>query len=667
MVDFINFADEYYETSITTEAVSSDGNSIENLLKASHVFPEVYYQSHGSTSSGQGFMAEYFVKPPSEIILTFPCLIDVESILLQLRHRSHVIASFDISAASVKPITKLSESRQVEESIKTSKIKVSGTHKSNRITNSDCINKSATHVNVNRVAAHCNRTSYSFGTKERSSIRGNTKRPSTETEFCDTAFQRQSNCSSTDFNPRLHHFGASKPPEAHEVFDKQCRGSFLSFDVQSLHFPVSFEPDLSIASLRKQHDDLFTLVGRYYNKSLQDESVVFRCPKYSNGKGLDYQKSGLPTRLFSHLGSLQSVSHVVIKINRMHNGSVVALKHLEVWGKPSYCNSRLVKDHIFSLVKHRHESVKVKQPALTCASNTNAVSADDNRSVPMQSKFNDSLETKSVSIARTGTKSSLEIPEEFIDPITCDIMVLPMLLPSGYTVDSSTLARYMNEEEIRGRNASDPFTGIPLTEKSHAIPNTSLKLRIDDYVLKNGVCNNQLKIANTIGRPLSKTHSTLQKLQSTKRKAGSEISLISKKPRDDLVLSTQQTCDMNERYPGRNSASNCQRPLFENGLKLSHENSLAESLNRALNTTLRKLPFKSKEKLNESSTCLEVSCSACQLNTKETHYFKLPCSHVLCRNCIKKDSDGLQIKTCFICKKDFTSSNVERVHSEAFF
>ena len=51
-------------------------------------------------------------------------------------------------------------------------------------------------------------------------------------------------------------------------------------------------------------------------------------------------------------------------------------------------------------------------------------------------------------------------PELFMDEITCELMVLPMLLPSGHYVDRSTLEKLQHTDNIYGRPPSDPFTGI---------------------------------------------------------------------------------------------------------------------------------------------------------------------------------------------------------------
>ena len=51
------------------------------------------------------------------------------------------------------------------------------------------------------------------------------------------------------------------------------------------------------------------------------------------------------------------------------------------------------------------------------------------------------------------------IPDEFLDEITCELLVLPMLLPSGHCVDRSTLGKLAASDASFGRPPLDPFTG----------------------------------------------------------------------------------------------------------------------------------------------------------------------------------------------------------------
>lgn len=64
--------------------------------------------------------------------------------------------------------------------------------------------------------------------------------------------------------------------------------------------------------------------------------------------------------------------------------------------------------------------------------------------------------------------------------------MLPMLLPSGVSVDSTTLEEYQKREATWGRTPNDPFTGVPFTSNSQPLPNPQLKTRIDHFLLQRG-------------------------------------------------------------------------------------------------------------------------------------------------------------------------------------
>lgn len=66
-------------------------------------------------------------------------------------------------------------------------------------------------------------------------------------------------------------------------------------------------------------------------------------------------------------------------------------------------------------------------------------------------------------------------------------MLLPMLLPSGVSVDSSTLEEHQKREATWGRAPNDPFTGVPFTPSSKPLPNPQLKCRIDQFLLQQGM------------------------------------------------------------------------------------------------------------------------------------------------------------------------------------
>ena len=65
--------------------------------------------------------------------------------------------------------------------------------------------------------------------------------------------------------------------------------------------------------------------------------------------------------------------------------------------------------------------------------------------------------------------------------------MLPMLLPSGVSVDNSTLDEYQKREASWGRPPNDPFTSVPFTSTSQPLPNPQLKSRIDHFLLHKGM------------------------------------------------------------------------------------------------------------------------------------------------------------------------------------
>lgn len=83
--------------------------------------------------------------------------------------------------------------------------------------------------------------------------------------------------------------------------------------------------------------------------------------------------------------------------------------------------------------------------------------------------------------------SNVSIPEDFLDPITQEVMMLPMLLPSGVSVDNTTLEEHQKREATWGRPPNDPFTGVPFTSTSRPFPNPQLKSRIDYFLLQKGM------------------------------------------------------------------------------------------------------------------------------------------------------------------------------------
>ncbi|XP_037094918.1 uncharacterized protein LOC119114969 [Pollicipes pollicipes] len=92
-------------------------------------------------------------------------------------------------------------------------------------------------------------------------------------------------------------------------------------------------------------------------------------------------------------------------------------------------------------------------------------------------------------------------PEEFVDPITCEVMLLPMVLPSGHTVDQATLERHERAEAAWGRPPGDPFSGVPFGAGSRPVPDAALKARIDHFLFEHADKSAELAaVGRTVGR-----------------------------------------------------------------------------------------------------------------------------------------------------------------------
>ena len=70
-------------------------------------------------------------------------------------------------------------------------------------------------------------------------------------------------------------------------------------------------------------------------------------------------------------------------------------------------------------------------------------------------------------------------------------MTLPLLLPSGVSVDHTTLEEFQKREATWGRPPNDPFTGVPFTATSKPLPNPHLKGRIDRFLLQTGAASRE--------------------------------------------------------------------------------------------------------------------------------------------------------------------------------
>ena len=612
-VDFVNGE---LGTTAHTNVVSSDGYDVTNLLQKPMIgnttFCDVEMAFTGlgeDAVKGQcnGFMSAYFVKPPIDIAIQFPCLVDITRIVVHRRSGTKRIAEFVLSSANSKPLF----------------ISVLG--KCNELSiNDTAVRKSARHLS------------------EKSS----------------------------------------------KTRDPPTKASLNNSDASVLRdFPCKYEPDFSLTEIRNQNRSALHTIGRFSSRTSDADVIIFTHPRArinDNDSFVNARQNSTTISLFS-LQYLYGVSHLVVRILRTEESTVAAIKRLEVWGKPSNQNKSILNDVIYSLIK-KYQS-KCMQELMK--SNQNATSV---KSHPHNVQNSEESSIKSQRNNQTNDGNISRIPEDFTDPITYDIMILPVLLPSGHTIDSATLEKCIKEDERNGRLPLDPFTGIPLGE-SKAVPNTALKLRIDNFLLQNKVHINQdSQFKHTSGVSSPNANVVEQVVKNVKKRMmdstnerdlrKAKISnLLSSAPlisqnkaainnfgQKRLAVNPERCapiiCEKSMRDRSASTTikeiSNADTRHLENSTDACHEARLQSSLEVALKEVAGSVL---KPKIKKSDL-LEFTCSTCRRHGKETNLFQLPCHHLSCRTCIRETPSK---RKCTICSTYFSNGEVVRVHYSGYF
>lgn len=251
------------------------------------------------------------------------------------------------------------------------------------------------------------------------------------------------------------------------------------------------------------------------------------------------------------------------------------LKKIEVWGVPSFKNSREDIMNINRLIK--------SSQALQIHS--------------------DNQKTEQIEV-----EDSFDIPEDYLDSITHDLLVMPFILPSGNIIDESTIERHNRHEESYGRLPSDPFTGLIYTADNQPKFNEILKVRLDEFKLKN---SHEIEIKNS-GRGLGKKTESIEPSTSTYSANGH----VSKKIKFD-------------------------------GNSSSDLDSLISSIYKNNQVSIFTKP---RETLPADSQFL---CSNCQTKSSLGVYRIISCNHLFCKPCLL-----ILASVCATCKTTFQSKDV---------
>lgn len=300
----------------------------------------------------------------------------------------------------------------------------------------------------------------------------------------------------------------------------------------------------------------------YISKSIYNQLGVFFCnskiySKDSCPKNFDHNLYHMAYFNRSSYRVFLEATSLKIIIFRTEK-SVPCLGAIEVWGMPAKSCSKVTKETVI------HIMMKEKQQLGSSE----------------------------------GKQDQFTIPNDFKDDLTYDLMTIPMTLPSGKTVDQSTLDKHVENERLFGRKPCDPFTGIKFTEKLKPILNVSLKSRIDMFMLQNNSRSELFNYKRTLGRAAIVTDSGKNKK-------------VKMTPKDKLEEAIEQV---------RNSSN------FIN----------ITSINRAENDT----------------------CVTCQNHCN--FLYKILCKHLYCRQCLVIILKHAKCSLCqkSFCTKDIQKINV---------
>ena len=274
----------------------------------------------------------------------------------------------------------------------------------------------------------------------------------------------------------LFSFSASRKPET---------------AVQRWEAGTSREP----AQLSDVDGFVYASMGRLWQKNDKCADVVCFYNPYFRPRSPYSVLSAMPSKFYNqesvnvemraqHIKNLASVSHLVVRITKTLSGGVPALRWVEVWGQPSASCPKQDVDRVLGAYNNIMGRPKRRRPpsVVEIVDSQTQVSPPP-PPVPSHSPLDTSVSPHGGVVSPNPPPP--EIPEDFLDPLTVEVMALPMLLPSGQSVDHSTLEKYNEGEAKYGRHPNNPFTAVPFTANCKPIPNAALKARIDYFLLTN--------------------------------------------------------------------------------------------------------------------------------------------------------------------------------------
>jgi Family of unknown function (DUF5918)/U-box domain len=358
----------------------------------------------------------------------------------------------------------------------------------------------------------------------------------------------------------------------------------LNFEVVSLIRVHSISISAQIGGLKstgfevwakRSSSSEYQRVGQAYLEPLHTGVLFHQRPRAGR---IEAPSGFLATEFWTNATRTLNACQFVKVVIKRTNSCAPVIKAIKIWGQPAIGCPVETKNWIAAAAKTGPPEIIQIPPA-----------EPDNPPSNTQNEIN---------------ISGLEIPEDFLDALTCDIMSLPMTLPSGKVIDQTALEKHNKHEENWGRPPCDPFTGRLYTNTHRPLLDVALKARIDLFLLQNS--------HHTVVKAAPRTTGRLKALEATG-------------------------------YTSTSDRQVAKRIRMDTGT----------DLNAAVQSALSQITRFSKP----AATVKRSHCGNCQ---REPYYQILTCKHFSCRECLVRLSENSQ---CFVCKIKFRKEDIERFHS----
>ncbi|XP_058792534.1 RING finger protein 37 [Phymastichus coffea] len=313
------------------------------------------------------------------------------------------------------------------------------------------------------------------------------------------------------------------------------------------------------------------------------------------------------------------------------DNSVPALSKIEIWGTVSPKCGKDVASNVMALWMNRHNSLSASQISVH---STDYKNQESNRG-----KEHNNL---------------LNVPEDFLDPITFEIMTQPIVLPSGKIIDQMTLEKHGQTEAIWGRPVSDPFTGIRFSETRKPVAAFSLKARIDKFLLENSNSDEVKQLPRVLGSKVVQQRENVKLITCQNVKA---VNIVSTSKNNHDAGLKKRLAAIEE-----NSCNNIKRSFYGHSLPVA---SVRISTGQIAIQNKSKSIMKKQEIAKQNAVVEEKLNSSIKLNSALTCkcctnsiFYKLPCDHVICRQALL----SLESNKCAFCNREFERSDLQRFH-----